>query len=112
MQAVAAVALGLEEQKFTVGEQIALRDLGIRERFAATMLRLFAVTNIFVSIALGLVFWMDHAQLAAGLIEPADRIIDTRVVITLLGATTVQLGAVIYTMAHAIFPTTTTRNSS
>lgn len=60
MQAVLAVALGREEQKFTVGEHIALRGLGIRERSAATMLWLFAVADIFVSVALGLVRWLDY----------------------------------------------------
>lgn len=88
----------------SVADRIALRDLGIRERFAGTMLVLFVATNAFVLAALGVLFWFDHQQLAAGLVSAADRIVDTRVVIALLGATTVQLGAVIYTMSRAIFP--------
>ncbi len=97
--------LNVEVDKFVpVVDRIALGDLGIRERFAGTMLVLFVATNAFVLAALGVLFWFDHQQLAAGLIAPDERIVDTRVVIALLGATTVQLGAVIYTMSRAIFP--------
>ncbi len=87
----------------SVADRIALGDLAIRERFTNTVLWLFVATNAFVLTALGILYWQDVTQLSAGLIAPADRIIDARVVITLLGATTVQLGAVIYTMVRAIF---------
>lgn len=100
------VGLRTVERDFTVPEQIALRDVAIRERFASTVLWLFVATNAFVMTALGILYWQDVTQLVAGRIAPADRIIDAHVVITLLGATTVQLGAVIYTLARAIFPTT------
>ncbi len=86
-----------------VADRIALGDLGIQRRFANTTFILFIVTNLFLLAALGLVFWQESVQLAAGLIGANERIIDARVVIALLGATTVQLGAVIYTMARAIF---------
>lgn len=66
---VARVGLEAEEQRFAVPEQIALRDLAIREQFARTMLVLF-------------------------------------------GATTIQLGAVIDTIARAIFPNTTRLSAS
>jgi len=39
------------------------------------------------------------------LIETFDRIIDARVILTLLRATTVQLGEVIHTMTRASFLT-------
>jgi hypothetical protein len=98
------VDLGREENDFTVPEQIALRDVAIRQRFASTVLWLFVATNAFVMAALGILYWQDVTQLTAGRIAPGDRIIDARVVITLLGATTVQLGTVIYTISRAIFP--------
>ncbi len=101
------IGLRTIERDFTVPEQIALRDVAIRERFASTVLWLFVATNAFVLTALGLLYWQDIIHLDAGRIAPVDRIIDARVVMTLLGATTVQLGAVIYTMARAIFPSTT-----
>ena len=51
------VDLGAEVDTFApVRDQIALGDFGIRRRFAATMLWLFAVTNLFVLTSLGIVF--------------------------------------------------------
>ena len=105
-----AVALGSEIRAFeSVADKVALGDLDIRKRFARDIIALFIATNIFVMIGLGFAFWQDCAQLAAHRISPADRIIDGKVVMALLGATTVQLGAVIYTITRAVFPTTTVR---
>ncbi len=87
-----------------VADQVALGDLAIRTRFARTVMWLFAGANVFVMAGLGLVFWQDCVQLWAGAIKPEDRIIDGKVIMSLLGATTVQLGAVIYTITQAIFP--------
>ena len=91
----------------SVADRIALGDLAIRKRFAGTTLLLFVITNVFVLSGLGVLFWQDTVQLTAGRIGAGDRIVSAQVVMTLLGATTVQLGAVIYTMARAIFPATT-----
>ena len=105
-----AVDLGSEIRTFeSVADKIALGDLDIRKRFARDIIALFIVTNIFVMMGLGVVFWQDCVQLAAHRISPSGRIIDGKVVMTLLGATTVQLGAVIYTIARAIFPITAAR---
>ncbi len=65
---------------------------------------LFFVANLFVLIGLGIVFWQDCVQLAAKEINPNDRIVSGQVIMALLGATTVQLGTVIYTITRAIFP--------
>lgn len=101
------VPLGHEIDAFVpVADRIALGDLQIRTRFATTTLWLFIGTNAFVMAGLGIVFWQDATQLVAGRITAADRIVDAKVVMTLIGATTVQLGAVNYTMARATFPAT------
>ncbi|SFN41655.1 hypothetical protein SAMN05216386_0891 [Nitrosospira briensis] len=102
-----AVAVGLnkEIEKFSTSDQIALGDLEIRKQFASKIVWLFIGSNIFVMIALGTGFWSDYSQLASRIITQDHRIIDNKVIMTLLGATTVQLGAVIYTMTQAIFPT-------
>lgn len=91
---------------FPVADRIALGDLDIRKRFANTTMWLFIGTNAFVLAGLGIVYWQDTLQIIAGRLNPTERIVDAKVVMTLIGATTVQLGAVVYTMARAIFPTT------
>ena len=101
------VSLNSEVSDFA--REVALGDLDIRRRFARDVITLFVVTNVFVMIGLAFAFWQDCVQLAAHRISAADRIIDGKVVMALLGATTVQLGAVIYTIARAVFPTTMVR---
>ena len=101
----ASVSLNQEVDAFTtIADKVALGDLDIRKQFARNVMALFAVANFFVLVGLGVVFWQDCAQLAAGRIKPGERIIDGQVVMAVLGATTVQLGAVIYTITRAIFP--------
>jgi hypothetical protein len=90
-----------------VRREIAIGDQKIRRQFAFYVILLFVGANIFVLIGLGVAYWQDCAQLSAKLIKPDERIIDSKVVMALLGATTVQLGTVIYTITRAIFATPT-----
>ena len=98
--------LGDEVQSFrSVNDQIALGDLGIRKDFARNTMILFAISNVAVLIGLGILIGLESSQLADEIIMPEQRIVDHRVIMALLGATTVQLGTVIFTIARAIFPT-------
>ena len=97
--------LDSEVEQFTsVADQIALGDQDIRRRFANRVVWLFVLSNVFVMAGLGVAFWQDDAQLRDHLIKPTEKVIDSKVVMALLGASTVQLGAVIFTIARALFP--------
>lgn len=99
-----SISLSAEVAEFeTTADRIALGDLQIRKNFARDVMTLFAVANLFVMVGLGFVFWQDSAQLWAGNIKPTDRIVNGDVIIALLGATTIQLGTVIFTITRAIF---------
>ncbi|MGI9168765.1 MAG: hypothetical protein ACR2FH_01125 [Caulobacteraceae bacterium] len=99
------VHLGGEIRDFeSAADRVALGDLEIRRAFARNIVWLFVAANLFVFAGLGLIFWRDCVQLADRQIGPGDRIIDGKVIMALLGATTVQLGAAVYTIARAIFP--------
>jgi hypothetical protein len=102
----ATFSLNTEVQDFrATADTIAIGDLEIRRNFANRVMALFALANVGALIGLAIVFWQDCHQLATSQIKPADRIIDGHVIMALLGATTVQLGTVIYTITRAIFPT-------
>lgn len=47
---------------------------------------------------------LDLALLRQTLIKPDERLVTTEVVMTVIGATTVQLGAIMYTIARYLFP--------
>ena len=96
----------------TTDDQVALGDLEIRKTFARSVIGLFVVANVLVLIGLGAVFSVDCLQIAAKQIAPDQRIVNSSVIIALLGATTVQLGAVVLTIARAIFPGAAMRAAS
>ena len=99
------IGLDQEVEGFeTAADKVLLGDLELRTNFARNVMLLFATANTFVLVGLGVVFWQDCVQLAAHEIVSNERIIDGRVIMALLGATTIQLGTVIYTITRAIFP--------
>ena len=63
----------------------------------------FGITNFVVLLAIGYFYNCDAYMLAEKLITPADRLITTNVVMSLIGATAVQLGAVLFTAAKYLF---------
>lgn len=102
---LAAVNLNGEVKEFrNVDDEVKRGDLAIRQRFARDVMLLFFATNIFVMVGLGWLAVNEAAAIADKTLAAADRIVDAKVVMTLLGATTVQLGTVIFTIARAIFP--------
>lgn len=48
--------------------------------------------------------WLDQTNIEHKLISPGDRIIDHQVIMTLLGATTVQVGFIAAIIARYLFP--------
>jgi hypothetical protein len=87
----------------TVQDHIALQDADLRKWMARRIMGTFAVTNVVTLLAfVGLVF-LDQIDLASGL-APGDRIITSQVFMALLGATTVQVGAIAVIIAQYLFP--------
>ena len=64
----------------------------------------FLIVNLATLYGLYVLYLADADNLRAKLIGPDQRVIDTSVVIALLGATTVQLGAMAVIMAKYLFP--------
>jgi len=64
----------------------------------------FTKANGFTLAALGLLWIVDELNLVFHLASPGDRIITSGVVMTLLGATTVQVGSVAAVIARYLFP--------
>jgi hypothetical protein len=88
----------------SVADRVTLRTQHLREWVAGGILVIFVVAN---GVTLWIVFWlvgMDQDNIAAHLITPADRIITNQVVMTLLGATAVQVGVIAAIIARFLFP--------
>jgi len=84
-------------------EQIMLADARVRRNLAYVIMALFGAVNLATLVFVYLLFRVDEGNLAQKLIGPGDRIVNASVVMTLLGATTVQLGSAMLIMARFVF---------
>ncbi|HQT84686.1 MULTISPECIES: hypothetical protein [Acidiphilium] len=98
-----AVQLEDVERGLSVKDRIALGDASIRRQIAIVIMALFAITNVLSVIFIGVLYYFDQRDIADHLIPATARVITPSVVMSLLGATTVQLGAIAVIMARGIF---------
>ena len=87
----------------SVKDRIALGDAAIRRNIAYVTIALFALVNIITLIFVGVLYYFDRRDITRHLIPANDRVVNSQVVISLLGATTVQLGAIAVIMARGVF---------
>jgi len=83
--------------------QLDFWDAIIRRNIAYAIMALFAVVNLATLVFVYALLQVDQADLVAKLIGPGDRVVNASVVMTLLGATTVQLGSAMLIMARFVF---------
>ncbi len=86
-----------------ISDKIKLWDALTRNGLAIGIMVAFLIVNAFT---LGVLVWLgreDHHDLVRKLIVPADRIVNKDVIISLLGASTVQLGSIAVIMAKYVF---------
>jgi hypothetical protein len=113
--AQSTVSLAIQEEFFglfvarTLDEHIRHGEHDLRERIAKKTLRIFLRANLYMLAALGAVFVVDTALLAFGF-QSADqrladqRLIDSGVIKVLIGATVVEVGALMVIIANGLFP--------
>lgn len=61
---------------------------------------------VFGAVTIAIIVWLafaDQAEIGAKLVPPGDRVVNSQVIISLLGATTVQLGTIALIMARYVF---------
>lgn len=92
-----------------VADRIALSDAGLRKLVAVAIVFAFLVVNGAVLWGIWLVFQKDIDLLtrAGSNFTAADRLGTTNLLMTLVGATTVQLGALIVLIGKYLFPAPT-----
>ncbi|MGH7152899.1 MAG: hypothetical protein ACREF3_03135 [Acetobacteraceae bacterium] len=98
------ISLQSEADQVSVDDRIKLQDADLRVRVAWWIIWTFVGANVATLIALGCLAWLDQINIRSGLIHAADRIITNQVFMTLLGATTVQVGAIMVIIARYLFP--------
>ena len=100
----APVSLSKWEGSVSVAEHIALTDAKVRQNVSYVVTCAFVIANVLTLAGVAYVFHEDNANIVARLIEPGDRVITPHVIMTIVGATTVQPGALALTMGRYLFP--------
>jgi hypothetical protein len=104
-----ALSLEKEEKRvvgqfYSVDEQIKRSDARLRRWMAGRVMRTFVLANCVTLAALGTLVVLDEINIVSHLVAPGDRIITNQVTMTLLGATTVQVGTIAAIIARYLFP--------
>ena len=108
----AARSRGLESYEpsgLSVQDINRLRDAALRRAVTYAIVGAFLFVNLLTTLGIAWIYRNDQAELARHLITPADRIITTNIVVTAVGATTVQLGALALLIGRFLFPGTDTQ---
>jgi hypothetical protein len=101
---VAAAISGVSAAALSVPDLIALQNQKLRETVAKRVMRAFLLANGVTLAGLTALAVLDQLNLAGHLITPGERIIGGQVIMALLGATTVQVGAIVALIARHLFP--------
>jgi hypothetical protein len=98
----AAVVAAVES--LSVQEKIDLAELELRSEIARNIIRQFVRVNLWVLSIVAVVFLIDTLFTYLKLMEAKDRIVDSKVVMAIIGATTVQFGAIAFAVSQWLFP--------
>ena len=97
--------VGLEGKadKIAVGLSAKANKLDLRESIANQVLKLFRYSLIVTLIFSGVILATDLMFIAFKVVSPAERLMTERVVMTLIGASVVQVGAALAAIVFAVF---------
>ena len=83
---------------------LAVGEFILRVGIAISIVSLFVASNLFVLNFIDDLYKSDNALLIAGRITATERIVDNQVLMTLIGATTVQVGIIMVAISAYLFP--------
>jgi len=89
----------------SVQDRIALSDARLRGAVAIAIVVTFVIANGIVLAGVWLMFGQEMSALQNKVYAASDRVVTSALLMTLVGATTVQLGALTILMGKYLFPT-------
>lgn len=98
------LSLAQAEREWTVDDEIALGELRLRIDTAKRIIKLFTVSNGFILAFLVVLLIADWVLVGKGLAAAGERIVTENVLMALLGATTVQVGTIMFGISAYLFP--------
>jgi branched-subunit amino acid transport protein len=102
-QSTAPTLITQFEPNGTLAERIALSDARVRQYVSYAIAAAFLVVKFLTLAGVVFIFETDNANIIAKVIAPEYRVINANVVMTVVGGTTVQLGALALTMGRYLY---------
>ena len=93
-----------DREALSVEDQIALQDADLRKRIGNRIVWTFVGGNVVTLFVFAGLVYLDQSNMGNRVITPDQRIITEKVIMTLLGATTVQIGTIAVIIARYLFP--------
>jgi hypothetical protein len=88
----------------TFEDELRKREADLRDWMAKVVIPVFLWANGLTLGAIALLVGLDEVNIGLDWIAPGDRIISAQVIMAMLGATTVQVGAIAVLIARYLFP--------
>ena len=88
----------------TFEDELRKRDADLRDWMAKVVIPAFLKANVATLFVITVLATLDEFNIAWDWIAAGDHIISAQVIMTLLGATTVQVGAIAVLIARYLFP--------
>ncbi|MFM6830637.1 MAG: hypothetical protein ACKOVA_09955 [Novosphingobium sp.] len=80
-----------------------LGNLTFEQRVASSILRQFSMTVLFTALLVFVLAAADYVAIFRGVIEPSERLVTENVLMAIIGATIVQLGASVIAIVYSFF---------
>lgn len=77
--------------------------LTFEQRVASSILRQFSMTVLFTALLVLVLAAADYVAIYQGVIEPSERLVTENVLMAIIGATIVQLGASVIAIVYSFF---------
>jgi hypothetical protein len=84
-------------------DDVSINKLTLREQVATRVLDLFKISLIGTLVSAAVIVLIDHVYILLKIITPEQRLLTERVLMTLIGATVVQVGAALAAIVIAVF---------
>ena len=103
-----SISLAAEEKAKTnnlsIYDQINYNTFELKARLARKLIQIFIGTNLFVACLVAFLAWLDWHMINLDPKYAEHRMIDHTVIMTLIGATTVQVGVIALSLFGSLFP--------
>ena len=88
----------------TVRERLDIEEWELRKTITTSIMNRFVTVNVSVLIIIAIIYIIDLFYIFHKVITPADRVITSNIIIAIIGATTVQFGAIAFAISQWLFP--------